>query len=428
MLDNPFQKFLFHLTSLLTTWFPRGGAWFFNTLIPPIAGNKLLIAHLNRKNEKIIRSVKKFEKILVIPDIHLGDAILAQGALKAFKDYFPDAQIDYIVNKIIASVIEGNPNISNLYPVFTGGVFPKESDIEQVRRIAAATDYDLCFNCSPFFEGTHLFPKGQKILNFLSVAPQVVRSDMDRSGNIHIAFNGYDMPFQLLSKFYKPKRAEAFTGVPLTLTDRAVQESVNFLKEKKIDSSKPIVFLNPDTASPFTRIPVVDQARILKQLAEMDLSILLGVAYTAKGIETELLSMMNEEEKKKVTIVPATVSLDGYSALIDLADVFISGDTGPLHLAAARKVSRSGQHSFRNKTFVISVFGATPPRLSGYDSVDPLYLPANQDVLSRTYVSESPCRNITCVNKMAKTCKNIRCYETLNTDRILTDIKAFLKK
>ncbi len=214
MLDNPFQKFIFHLTSLLTTYFPRFGAWFFNTFVPPIVGSKLLIAHLNRKNEKIIRSVKKFEKILVIPDIHLGDAILAQGALKAFRDFFPDAQIDYIVNKTIGSVIDGNPDISNLYPVFIGGHFPKDSDIEHVKRIAAATDYDLCFNCSPFFEGTHLFPKGQKILNFLSVAPQIVRYDIDGSGNMHIAFNGYDMPFKLLSKFHKPKRAEPLPVYP----------------------------------------------------------------------------------------------------------------------------------------------------------------------------------------------------------------------
>ncbi len=160
----------------------------------------------------------------------------------------------------------------------------------------------------------------------------------------------------------------------------------------------------------------------------MDIAILLGAGFTAKDIEKELLGLMNEEEKKKVIVVPTKMTLDGYGALIDLADVFISGDTGPLHIAAARKMSRSGQHRFRNKTFIISVFGATPPALSGYDSNAPLYLAANQGVLSKTYISESPCRNITCVNKMAKTCKKIRCYESLDTGRILADIRTFLKK
>jgi ADP-heptose:LPS heptosyltransferase len=426
MLDNKFQKILFHLTSLLTTWFPKTGAWFFNTFIPPIGGNKLLIGHLNRKNLKIIQSVKKFEKILVIPDIHIGDAILAQGGLKVFKDFFPDSRVDFIVKKSVAPFFEGNPNISNLYPVFTGLHFPNESDIENVKRIARENNYDLCYNCSPFFENESLFPKGQKILSFLTVAPQVIRNDMDQTGNSHIAFTCYDLPYQLLAKNHKVQRTEKFTGVPLTLSDKAIEDAKAFLVNNRISNNKPIIFLNPDTASIYTRIPHHDQIAILKKLAVLDCSILLGVGYTAQNIENELLESMTTEEQAKITFVPKTVSLDAYAALIDLADVFISGDTGPLHIAAARKVSKSGQYQFSNKTFVISIFGATPPRLSGYDSTDPLYLGANQEVLSKTYVSESPCRNITCVNKMAKTCKDVRCYEFLNTDIIFSDINTYL--
>ena len=427
MLDNQFQKFLFHLTSLLTTWFPKGGAWFFNTFIPPIGGNKLLINHINRKNLKIVQSVKKFERILVIPDIHIGDAILAQGGLKVFKDFFPDTRVDFIVKKAVASLFEGNPNISNLYPVFNGVVFPSETDLENVKRISAENNYDLCYNCSPFFESESLFPKGQKILNYVTIAPQIIRNDMDQANNSHIAFTCYDFAYRYLSINHKIQRTDKYTGVPLTLSDQAIEDAKAFLKNRTISEKKPILFLNPDTASIYTRMPHHDQVAILKKLASLDCSILLGVGYTAKNIENELLEKMTDEEKTKITIVPPTVSLDAYGALIDFCDVFISGDTGPLHLAAARKVSKSSRHQFRNKTFVISIFGATPPRLSGYDSTNPLYFGANQDVLSKTYVSESPCRNITCVNKMAKTCKKVRCYEFLNTDIIFSDIKTYLK-
>jgi|SRR5665213_605878 len=426
MLDNQFQKFLFHLTSILTTWFPQFGAWFFNTFIPPIGGNKLLIGHINRKNLKIVQSVKKFERILVIPDIHIGDAILAQGGLKVFKDFFPEARVDFIVKKAVAPLLEDNPNISNLYPVFNGLIFPSESDLENVKRIAAENNYDLCYNCSPFFENESLFPKGQKILNYVTIAPQIIRNEMDQAGNSHIAFTCYDFAYRYLSTGHKIQRNGKFTGVPLTLSDKAIQDAKAFLIENHISQNKPILFLNPDTASIFTRIPHRDQVALLKKVASLDCSILLGVGYTAKNIETELLEKMTAEEKAKMTIVPTTISLDAYGALIDFCDVFISGDTGPLHIAAARKVSKSGQYGFRNKTFVISIFGATPPRLSGYDSINHLYFGANQDVLSKTYVSESPCRNITCVNKMSKTCKNVRCYEFLNTDIISSDIQAYL--
>src|SRR2546429_4680246 len=49
--------------------------------------------------------------------------------------------------------------------------------------------------------------------------------------------------------------------------------------------------------------------------------ILLGSAFTAKGIETKLLEQLTQEEKAGITIVPTSLSLDGYSALIDFADV-----------------------------------------------------------------------------------------------------------
>ncbi len=428
MLDNKLQKFLFHLTSLLTTWFPRFGSWFFNTVIPPIAGNKLLIRYLDRKNLKVLQQVEKFEHILVIPDVHIGDAIMMQAAVASFRDFFPDARIDYVVKKAVACLIEGNPDISNLYPVFTGAPMPNQSDIEHVKRIVAENHYDLCFNCSPFFEDSSLFPPGQKILNLMTVAPKMVRNDIEKIGNNHFLFQCHEFPHLLLEKLRPVQRREKFKGVPLTLGDRAIDEAKTFLASNRISGNDPILFFNPDTASQYTRIPFEKQLEFLKLLAQLPVHILLGSAFTAKGIEAQLLERMSAEENRKFTIVPTSLSLDGYSALIDFTDVFISGDTGPLHMAAARKVSKSGKFSFRNKTFVISIFGATPPRMSGYDSTDPLLPAANQDVLSKTYVSESLCRNITCVNKMAKTCVVVRCFEVLDIQTIFSDIQDHVSK
>src|SRR5581483_9774027 len=170
------------------------------------------------------------------------------------------------------------------------------------------------------------------------------------------------------------------------------------------------------------------QASLLSQILKRDCTVLFGTAFVHKDIEKKLLDNLSTDEKKRVVIVPSTLPIDAYAALVDFADVFISGDTGPLHIAAARKFSKTGAMKFRNKTFVISVFGATPARMSGYDSTNPLFPPANQDAPSRTYVAESPCRNITCVNKMAKTCKNVRCFDVLNVSEIVRDIKTHLEK
>jgi hypothetical protein len=251
-------------------------------------------------------------------------------------------------------------------------------------------------------------------------------NDIHRTGVNHTIYQDYEMPYRLLSQFLSPQRKEPLKGVTMTLSDKAIEEARSFLNENQIRIQEPILFMNPDTASPFTRVPFDDQLDLLKRFAQMASQILLGTAFVAKGIEGQLMEKLEPEVRSKITVVPTSMSLDGYTALVDFADVFVSGDTGPLHMAAARKVSRSGNFKFRNRTFVVSIFGATPARYAGYDSKDPLYLPANQDVQSRVYVSESPCRNVTCVNKMYKTCKMVRCFEVLDVENIAVDIKLHL--
>jgi heptosyltransferase-2 len=426
MKANQLQKSLFHLTSVVTNHFPRAGARFFDFTILPVVGNEFLVHELFEHNQKLMGDTP-LQKILVIPDIHIGDAVMMQAAVQAFRDFFPKAQIDYVIKKSVVDLIDGNPAISHLYPYFTGTNFPTDEDIESVKKLVAENQYDLCLNCSPFFEDSRLFPEGQKIINFMTVAPQLLQNEKNKTGINHFLFQAYEFVEKLLEANFNIRPFVSFDGVGVTLSDKAFEKAENFISKRGISSGKPIVFFNPDTASPYTLIPPVFQTAILKKLLKEDILVLLGTAFTHEGLEQDLLHNLSEEDLKKVYVVPSTLPIDAYAALTDFADVFISGDTGPLHIAAARKYSRSGNVKFKNKTFVASVFGATPARMSGYDSENELFPASNQNAPSKTYVSESPCRNITCVNKMAKTCQTPRCFETLDVEKITRDILKYLK-
>jgi ADP-heptose:LPS heptosyltransferase len=427
MLDNKISNAFFDFTSKLTTLFPKGGAWFFDHTLIPLGANVLARSLIHSKNLGNLRSVKGFHRILVISDIHIGDAILAGGGVAAFRDFFPEARIDYVVKKSVACLFEGNPAISNLYPVFTGGQFPNASDQEAVKKLAFENDYDLCLNCCPFIVDWEILPKGQPILNVMSAAPKILHDLTQRTGSCHFMYNSYGLPAGLISEITGKTAPRPFKGFPVTLSDEAYDQAQGFLKEQGLAQGGKLYFLNPDTASKFNRIPYGNQLTLLKGLLALPGRVLLGSGFTAQDIEKQLMGDLTEEERKRVTVVPKTMNLDAYAALLDFTDVFISGDTGPLHIGAARKFSKTGNRKFRNRTYVVSVFGATNARMSGYDSTDPLFPPADQDVPSRCYASESPCRNITCMNKMSKTCKTVRCFEFLDVEKILADIRAYLK-
>ena len=182
--------------------------------------------------------------------------------------------------------------------------------------------------------------------------------------------------------------------------------------------------LNPDAASPYTRVPFNEQVELLRQLSALAVPVLVAAGHTEANVGVRLRDALPAAQQRGLHIIPATMPLDAWSALIDRADAFVSADTGPLHLGAARKVSRSGSRSFRNRTAIHGIFGATPARMSGYDSTLPGFLPANQDAPSHTYVAGSPCRNITCLNKLYKTCQTVRCFEVTDIDAIGSTIRA----
>ncbi len=428
MLDNQISNTFFDFTSKLTTRFPRGGAWFFDHTLIPALGNPLT-RHLTRRHTlNTLKSIKDFQRILVVSDIHIGDAILAAGGVAVFRDFFPNARIDYVVKKTVACLFEGNPDITNLYPVFTGGQFPNETDLDAVKKLAFENDYDLCLNCCPFIEDGKIFPRGQRVLNMaVQGAPKILMNLTGKTGTCHFMYSTYDLAGEFLPKITGKTSPRPFKGIPVTLSDQAHSLALAFIKESKIPTDGHLFFLNPDTASPFNRIPFESQLVLLKGLLNLPGHVLLGSAFTAKDIEHQLVERLSESERARLTVVPKTLELDAYAALLDFSDIFISGDTGPLHIGAARKVSKTGNIKFRNKTYVVSVFGATNARMSGYDSTNPLFPPADQDSPSRCYVSESPCRNITCMNKMSKTCKAVRCFEFLDVEKILEDIRTHLK-
>lgn len=427
MSQNRIQKFLFHLASRLTDAFPRLGARFLDGILHFLLGNKFLVWGIRRGNLWKTRRIDQPKKILVVADIHIGDAVLMQGAVQAFRNLFPRSRVDYAVKKAVAPILEGHPAVSNLYPCFTGTFLPEPSDVESLRRLAGQGPYDLFFNGCPFFADGQVFPQGPMVLDFVTVAPTLVRNEKDGTGIDHFLFQSYRFVEELFKVGTSTSFIPPFRGAEVMLSDEAFELAEDWIKGRNLGWDKPIVFLNPDTASPYTLIPLEDQRALLKNLVRLDCNLFLGTAFTHQGLEKKLLESLEGAERERVTLVPSALSLEAYSSLLDFVDVFLTGDTGPLHIAAARKVSSSGNVPFRNKTFVIGLFGATPPRMSGYDSKNPLFPPAFQDAPSRTYVAKSPCRNLTCANKMLKTCRKARCFEGLDLQEILGDIQEFLE-
>jgi heptosyltransferase-2 len=416
----------FQTMSILTDRFPRAGARLLNAMTSCLLGNQFVINACLRRNVRRLKQVEEFRRILVIGDLNIGDAINLQAAISGLRDFCPEAVIDYVINRSALDLIKGNHEISHLWPVFTGKPFPNENDLNYMKNIIGKHRYDLILNFCPFLKQNLFFTEKDRLINFFSLAPILIRNESRIAGPNHIVYQTYQILRNLLSNFMTPQKKKPFKGVNVTLSDHAIKQAQKFLMSKALLGKNHLIFYNPDAASRFSRIPFELQGSIITRLAELPVLILLGAGHTAKDIEIRLLDLLPSSERSKIAIIPPSTPLDSYAALIDFSDVFISGDTGPLHIAAARKCSRSKKYEFRNRTAIFSIFGASSARIYGYDSSRPGFFPANQEAPSYAYIARSPCRNITCINKMAKTCKNVRCFHSLDTEKIVLDISSYL--
>ncbi len=127
-----------------------------------------------------------------------------------------------------------------------------------------------------------------------------------------------------------------------------------------------------DSNSPVTRPPTHLLAAALAIVLRTNDELLVCIlpSYTDIAAAEHLKSALLPDFAERVFTLPAEPkpSLLETAALIDQADLFVSGDTGVMHLAAATKRVKgaAGAVAPRNAVKIIALFGGSNPDVWGY--------------------------------------------------------------
>ena len=187
------------------------------------------------------------------------------------------------------------------------------------------------------------------------------------------------MTRRMVSNYFGSKRAltNISDDIPLYLSSEQVKNAKVVARRLKERSKVPpeagqLMVVATDSTSVITRPPVdllaISIAEALRKCQELIVCILQG--YTDTSAAQKLFDVLIAEFQDRIFLIPAEPKskLLDVAAFIDQADVFITGDTGLMHLAAATKRLCVGDDAIyrpNNSVKIIVLFGGTNPSFYG---------------------------------------------------------------
>jgi ADP-heptose:LPS heptosyltransferase len=279
------------------------------------------------------------QNILVIDFGQLGDVVLSLPALREIRKRFPDSKITAAVGKSAADIVRLSDHVDEILTVDRVALRDGSKVVSIVRlfklvRQVRRAHYDFVIDLHSLSE--------TNLLGFLSGAPKRLYSrrpprSLDFLANFqprppveedhrkrHLVDRYLDvlLPLGVSAVDRQPK-------INIRATDHAVIEKL--LRKTKADVGAPLVGLFPGAGHPTRRWPVEKFGALAEFLARNDrvrVLLFLGPEESGMGQKTKALFPQGTILLDKLTI-PQLAAAQARLA------VFISNDTGPMHVAAA---------------------------------------------------------------------------------------------
>jgi ADP-heptose:LPS heptosyltransferase len=373
-------------------------------------------------------------RAVVIADVNIGDTLLLQPSIAALTNRFPGCEIDFVVNHKMEVLVGSDPAIRQTHPVLRGGSSQNRENVERIATILRRGSYDLVVNFCPLITSRALGDCGCPVISPLGFAIDLLRTH--RSGEVA------SMPVRAMMWIdgmadripeITPMRSgrTSYPGTRVFVPPDHAARVTAYLAGHGFTPTDPLLFVNPETSNYTTFVdPEIQVEMIHRVLTEHDsISVVLGRGFTYPGVEQRILESVDSAIRRRVVPCPHGLSLEDFAALVDRCQVYVGGDTGPLHIAAAHKTDPAGRFGYSNQLAIVGVFRATDARLYGYDSERDDMIDTSQHARATTIEARPPCKNLTCsLQRLTASCPAIECGQAISAraiaDEVLSSVVA----
>ena len=330
-------------------------------------------------------------RILIIHTAFIGDIVLSTPLIKKIKDTYPDSDITYVTTPSGEAILKNNPHLNNIIVYDKRGEHKGISGVWQLGKRLRYENFNMVITPHRYLRSS--------ILSWLSRSP--IRKGYDiASGSClfteKIKYDRTKHEVEKLLSFVDPENKKRYE-IELYPGEKEKMKGDNLWKENLLEDKK-VVVLAPGSKWFTKQWPV----EYFNKLAE-SLKKLSNIKLIVVGGKDEINLPI---EKENIIDMRGKTSLLELADILSRADVVVTNDSSPIHIASAFK-----------KPKIFALFGPTIEKFGFF----PWSL--NSKVFQ---VDGLKCRP--CGIHGGKSCpeKHFKCMRDILPEEVFNEIKEYL--
>lgn len=330
-------------------------------------------------------------RILIIHTAFIGDIVLSTPLIKKIKDTYPDSDITYVTTPSGEAILKNNPHLNNIIVYDKRGEHKGISGVWQLGKRLRYENFNMVITPHRYLRSS--------ILSWLSRSP--IRKGYDiASGSClfteKIKYDRTKHEVEKLLSFVAPENKKRYE-IELYPGEKEKMKGDNLWKENLLEDKK-VVVLAPGSKWFTKQWPVEYFNRLAENLKKLS-----NVRLIVVGGKDEINLPI---EKENIIDMRGKTSLLELADILSRADVVVTNDSSPIHIASAFKKPR-----------IFALFGPTIEKFGFF----PWSL--NSKVFQ---VDGLKCRP--CGIHGGKSCpeKHFKCMRDILPEEVFNEIKEYL--
>ena len=342
-----------------------------------------------------LRTLEPHRVCLIKPSA-LGDVVHALPVLSALRDHWPSARFSWVINRGLVGLIDGHPALDEVIPFDRDGIGGSTRGLAHFGRFLLGLRrrrFDLAIDLQGLLRSALMTAAtGARV--------RVGRADA-REGSRHFytqriasdASHAVDRLLDVAAAFGADVARPRFV-LPISEADR------HWARRTLQGLPRPLLVLNPGARWITKRWPPAHFAEIGRRAATMfGAGIVVVGAPEDRSLSSAIVRSLDAHGIAALDLAGRT-TLTGLAAIASEADLVLSNDTGPLHLAVAAGAP------------VLAVFTCTDPEKTGP------YGPNSRVVRSGVW----------CASSCVRRCDRLECMVELTPDRVWPSVAQMLSE